>query len=101
MKGRIQKGETRNPGGMTKEQREARDLLNADLRKPEVYKEWLLSYRSMLKAENAVILVDYANRVGGKPKEHVEVTGDADDPVVAAVRDMTKAEMLALVRSGK
>lgn len=62
LEGRIKKGETRNPGGMTAEQRAARDLLNADLREPSMYRAWLVAYRDQLEQGNAVILRDYADR---------------------------------------
>lgn len=80
-KGRIKPGENRNPGGMTKEQRAARDLLNADLRSPTMYAAWKLNYLAALTDGNALILKDYADRVGGKVKEHIELSEDPDAPV--------------------
>ena len=98
LEGRIKKGETRNPGGMTKEQRAARDLLNADLRKPGMYKAWLVAYQAQLEEGNVVILKDYADRIGGKVKEHVELSGDPDAPV-SALPGLSLQELQAIARA--
>ncbi len=73
LKGRIKAGETRNPGGMSKEQRAARDLFNTDLSKPARYRTFLQAYDEQLALGNPAILLDYANRVGGKVKESLEI----------------------------
>ncbi len=98
LKGRIKPGETRNPGGMTKEQREARDLLNADLRSPEMRDAWRASYLAALQDGNALILKDYADRVGGKPKESLELSEDPDAPV-NPLRSLSVEDLQAIARA--
>jgi hypothetical protein len=69
--GRV-KGGALNPGGLTKEARAARDLFNKDLANPARYRKFLVAYDEQLEAGNAVILKDYADRVGGKVKESID-----------------------------
>lgn len=98
LKGRIKPGENRNPGGMTKEQRAARDLLNADLRSPEMHSAWKKSYLAALEDGNALILKDYADRIGGKVKESIELSEDPDAPV-NPLRALTVEELKAVARA--
>ncbi len=78
--GPIKKGEARNPGGLTKEARAARDLAQADLRDPEMRAAWKKGYLSQLQQENPIILKDWIDRVGGKPKEYLELSEDPESP---------------------
>lgn len=99
-KGPIQKGETRNPGGMSKEQRAARDLFNRDLSHPTRYRKFLEAYDAQIEAGNPVILKDYADRVGGKVKELIEVNDvterDTTPPLTNDQRrDLLKAQLAA------
>lgn len=95
--GRIQKGETRNPGGMTKEQRAARDLFNTDLTKPARYRRFLAAYDKALDDGNPVILKDYADRVGGKVKEAIEF--EDKTPNRDASPPLTNDERRALLKA--
>lgn len=66
-----------NPGGMTREARAYRDLMRAALCTPEMMKAWKTAYLNQIIAENPFVLRDYADRIGGKPKETVEfIDGD-------------------------
>ncbi len=87
-----------NPSGMSVEQKAARDLLNADLREPSMYRAWLVAYRGELKQGNAIILRDYADRVGGKPKEQVELSQDPDAPL-NPLAPLTLEELKAVARA--
>lgn len=73
-------GNKANPGGLTEDEREARDAvrkaLSGDLRQVG-----LKAYRRLLEADNPVIVKDFMDRVAGKVKERVELSGDPDAPV--------------------
>lgn len=79
-KGRV-KGGALNPGGMTAEQKAFRALMQADLSTDEMRQTWKTAYRQAMADGNAPVLLDYANRMLGKPKERVELSGDEDNPV--------------------
>ena len=65
----FQKGTSGNPGGLTANERAARDLLRQTLSTPEMHAAWKVGYLNQLVAENPIILKDFADRVGGKPRD--------------------------------
>ncbi len=101
---KFKEGNSHNPGGMTRETRAARELLRTALTSGPFSAAWKQAYLNQLIAENAIILKDYADRIGGKPKETVEVTGEVNlvmSELVDRVRGMTDDQILALANSDK
>ncbi len=101
--GRLTKG-TPNPGGLTQAERAARDLMRRELGSPDMFQAWRAGYLAQLMEQNPLILKDYADRVGGKPKERVEVSGDAPDwlaNLAEKLKDATLEQVLELARSEK
>lgn len=95
--GTFQPGNRANPGGMTAEQRRARDLLNAELNTDDMRKRWVVAYSKAIDDGVAPILIDYCNRILGKPKEAIELSGkDGDDIRVASSREERLALLTAL-----
>jgi hypothetical protein len=88
-KGRIVKGAL-NGGGLTKEQREARDALNRWLCAAPQVAKGKAAYLAALDSGNPVIIKDWMERVAGKPKEHIELSGE----VSATVEHEMKAEVV-------
>jgi hypothetical protein len=78
-KGRV-RGGALNPGGLTKEQREARDLMNAALFDEPTRKAWKAGYLQALAEANPIILKDYADRTLGKPTERILHGEDPENP---------------------
>lgn len=83
-----------NPGGFVEGERIARDLLRQALSAPEMLTAWKLGYLNQLIAENPIILKDFADRIGGKPKERIELSEDPDAPLS---REMLSLEELKAV----
>jgi hypothetical protein len=78
-RGTFVKGDPRQvPGGMTSEQRKARDVVQTALSSAAFSDAWKAGYLELLQAKNPFILKDYADRVGGKPKETVELEVKSD-----------------------
>ncbi len=65
----FKKGNSGNPGGLTEAERAARDLMRKALSDPDMVAAWKVAYTSQLVNENPIILKDFADRVGGKPKD--------------------------------
>lgn len=97
-KGRIKSGAA-NPGGMTWEQRQARDALNLWLCADAQVARGKEAYLRLLDEGNPVIVKDFMDRVAGKVKESVEVTGDGGQPLALTV--LTREEVLAIARGEK
>lgn len=95
-KGRIKSGAA-NPGGMTAEQRQARDALNKWLCDAPQVQKGKEAYVRLLEADNPVIVKDFMDRVAGKVKDVVEHQGD----VVPALTMLTREEILAIARGEK
>lgn len=91
--GRIKKGETRNPGGMTKEQRAARELIKAVLLTPERDEKWLTAYETALLERVPAIVLDYTYRRLGKPPETVNV----NDGAAQRLADLSSADLLKYI----
>lgn len=83
-----------NPSGVTKADKAARDLLRAALHSETYRDAWKKSYLRQLEEGNPLILKDYADRVGGKAVDRVEVTA-----VERPLAPMTSEELIALARS--
>lgn len=98
--GQLVKGSpSNNPGGFTKDQKAARELLNAALDTDEMRAAFLAGYREQLERGNPLILVDYANRKLGKPAEAVTI--DAKVVGSDAARPLTTETLLALAEGLK
>lgn len=78
-KGRIVAGTgALNPGGLTKDAKQAAEALNAWLRSDEVSTVGKGAYLDLLRDGNPVIAKDFMDRVAGKARDVVEVKGGAD-----------------------
>ncbi len=77
----FEKGKSGNPGGLTAQEREARDAMRLALSDPAMRARGLAAYGRLLDADNPVIAKDFMDRVAGKVKEHVELSGDPNNPV--------------------
>jgi hypothetical protein len=87
-----------NPGGLTKEQRQARDLFNARLSTPEAVNEVFERYWSALRKGNTAVLLDAVGRIAGRPSslEHHEPLNEA-----AAFKELTLEELRALAQQAQ
>lgn len=94
--GKLKSG-TPNPGGITREQRQARDALNKWLCEEPQVEKGKESYLKLLGEGNHHIVLDFMNRVAGKVKDVVEHQGDA----VPALTMLTREEILAIARGEK
>lgn len=92
----FKKGNSGNPGGITAEERQKRDALRLWLTE-ETPEKGKAAYLKALEDGNPAIIKDWADRMFGKVKEHVELSGDADAPLLNA----TLEQILEIVRSGK
>ncbi len=90
--GQVVRG-TPNPGGLTAIERAARDAIRQALAAPDMQQAWRAGYLAQLIEQNPLILKDYADRVGGRPKERVELSQDPDAPANPLAQMAT--EMLA------
>ncbi len=94
--GAVIKG-TPNPGGLTASEREARDAVRQAL-SGELREVGLAAYRRLLEQDNATIVVDFMNRLAGKVKERVEVSGDPDAPL-SPYSSLTLEDLKAVARA--
>jgi hypothetical protein len=69
---RFTPGQSGNPGGLTKEERSARDVLRKALSEPATLKLGLDAYKQLLLDCNPIIVKDFMDRVAGKPTQPVE-----------------------------
>lgn len=83
------KGNKANPGGMTKDQREARDALR-QFCSVDLMDIGKAAYRSLLETGNPVIVKDWMDRVAGKVKEVADGI-EGEEPISAG-------EALAILR---
>ena len=83
-----------NPGGLTKEQRAARDALNQWLCDEPQMKLGKESYRLLLMTGNPVIVKDFMDRIAGKVKESVALDVSDNRPL----RDVTDDMLVEYVR---
>lgn len=73
-------GQSGNAGGLTKRQRQVRDQLLTWLCSDGVTRVGKQAYLAALKAREPAIVKDFADRVMGKVKAHVELSNDPDRP---------------------
>lgn len=100
--GGFKKGDpARNPGGLTVEEREARDILRKALAAPKFRDAWQDAYFAAIEERNPVILKDYADRVLGKAKEMVEVSGPEGTPVLTGVKPEVLTSLIDYLQSAK
>lgn len=93
-KGRILPGSTGNAGGLTPEQRQARDALGKWLCDAEQVCAGKAAYLRLLEADNPVIVKDFMDRIAGKVKEQLELSGDGQRPLLG----MTPRDILEALR---
>lgn len=74
--GGIKPGERRNPSGLSREEHAERERVRALLLTPTRDAKWLEAYDAALESGVAPIIIDYAYRRLGKPKDSLEVSGD-------------------------
>lgn len=96
-KGRV-KGGALNPGGFTAEEREARDALRKWLSGDEMRTAGKDAYAKALREGNAAIIKDWADRMFGKVKEHLELSEDPDAPLNPHTQ-VTIEELKAIARA--
>ncbi len=96
-KTQFKKGTTNNPGGLTAEEREARDAVRKALAEPGMRATGLAAYRRLLEADNPVIVKDFMDRLAGKVKEHVELSGVDGEPLVPL--EYTSEDMVAMLKA--
>lgn len=89
-------GGTPNPGGITKEQRAARDALNLWLCAEPQMEKGRAAYLRCLEDGNPVIVKDYMDRVAGKVKDVVEHQGEGPN----LLADVTREVILKLAAGG-
>ena len=95
-KGRIVAGSGAiNGGGLSPEQRRARDALNQWLCDEPQVEKGKAAYLHLLDEGNPVIVKDFMDRVAGKVKEHVEVSGDSERPLAGLAAETILAALRA------
>lgn len=70
-KTQFKPGESGNPSGRSKADLEAQHLMRGFFSEGSTFEAWRKSYLEKLEEGNALILKDYADRVDGKPVEHI------------------------------
>jgi hypothetical protein len=92
-------GPSPNPGGQTKEQVAARELLDMRLDAEEYREAFLAGYLAALQDKNPAILKDYADRKLGKPVERLDVahSGAVENPA----RPLTTEQLVAIASQAK
>lgn len=93
-------GNRANPGGLTAEEREARDAMRKALSSDGMREQGLAAYKRLLDSDNPLIVKDFMDRVAGKVKERVEVE-PGENALPGWAKDATLSEVLEIVRSGK
>lgn len=95
-------GQSGNPGGLTPEQRKHRDLVRQMLMAPELTEAWREGYLKALTDGDGTILVDFANRVLGKPKDVIEATGAEGEPLIPpSLSGAQLTEFIELLRANR
>ncbi len=89
-----------NAGGQTTEQRQARDALNRWLCDEPQVEAGKVAYLKLLNGAegvppNPVIVKDFMDRVAGKVREAIEVSGDPERPLAG----LSASEIIAALRS--
>jgi hypothetical protein len=95
--GGFKKGQSGNPGGLTREARAFRDLMNADLETDDMRTAWREGYRKAMQEGNHFVLVDYANRKLGKPAETVNMNTTSENPAAP----LTTEQLLEIAKAVK
>ncbi len=80
----FHKGQSGNPGGLTSDEREARDAVRQALA-GHLRAKGLAAYERLLDADNPLIVKDFMDRLAGKVKERVELSGDPDSPLTTGL----------------
>ncbi len=98
--GKLKSG-TPNPGGLTKEQHAARQAINLWLCVDTIEKG-KTAYLRLLEGDsttppNPVIVKDFMDRVAGKVKEQLELSGDSERPLAG----LSAEAIIAALREGK
>lgn len=91
--GRVTKGSGAiNPGGFSAHERQARHVLRLWLAS-EMLEKGKAAYAKALDDGNPAIIKDWADRLMGKVKERVELSEDADAPLLGgwSLNDVLKA----------
>lgn len=92
-KGGFKKGQSGNAGGRTAEEAAAAKVINEQLRAPAMMKAGMKAYKALLEEQNPVIVKDFVDRLAGKAKESVEVSGPEGSPLAG----MTTEELRLIV----
>ncbi len=72
---KFKPGNTLGTGGLTKEARAERDRGNAILINPANTADWAEAYMTCVREKVTPVLLDYGNRLLGKPPDKVEHSG--------------------------
>ncbi len=93
-KGSNGKGASGNPGGLTAEERAARDAMRKWLSGRDMQERAKTAYSNLLDEGNPVIVKDAMERLAGKVREHLEVTGEDGAPLLPP---LTGAQLTAYI----
>lgn len=77
---RFGEGQKGNPGGLTADERAARDALRQALASDDMRELGLKAYRQLLQEGNPVIVKDFMDRVAGKAVERVQLEEPTEVP---------------------
>lgn len=94
-KGGFRAGQSGNPSGRSAEEVAAAKALNAALRADDMRVVGLKAYRELLEQRNPVIVKDFVDRVAGKAREIVEVSGPEGSPLSGLTTEELRAYILA------
>ena len=92
---RWKKGQSGNPGGITSEERKARDAIRLWIT-TDMLEKGKAAYARLLEADNPVIAKDFMDRIAGKVKEHVALE-DPDGNPLSALSGATLAQLLEIL----
>ncbi len=101
---KFKTGQKGNPGGFTREQRAARDIVQSYLVSSETLSKGLDAYVRLINADNPLIVKDFMDRVAGKVKENIELAGDVNvvlSELHERIKTMTDDQILAMANEDK
>ncbi len=88
-------------GGLTKEQREQRDRANAVLINPTNTATWAKAYMEAVIDKVPPVVLDYGNRLLGKPPESINVTDDRSNELLEMLKAVPPEDVLKFLDATK
>lgn len=89
-------GNRANPGGLTVEEREARDAMRKALAEPERRAKGLAAYDKLLDEGNPLIVKDFMDRTAGKVTDRIEVEDTTPKDPTPPLTNDERRELLKL-----